>query len=130
MHKLIFDTKNGKITVSCENGENHRISFAECFRINFNHDLPAPFVLRGEKVFCSKKLSRYDNIVYSIECIGDVNFRELKQCIPSIFDIKHINRLNYSEYFIENINLIIEISSEILDRDEVLNIIDKYHMNR
>ena len=132
MHKIRYETKLGRIVLNCENPCEEMVSFDGCFdmiyiRNDSKYDsairLPKIFKTRGSKVFSTRKIADPKNIAHSIELIGKVEYTDLKRHIPSIFDIKFINKINSEKYLRENLDLLVEIASEIISREEVLSIL-------
>ena len=129
MHRISYETRLGRIVLVCENSSEEMVSFDGCFDMPCIGDghirLPGAFRVRGSKVFCSKKIANPGNIVHSVECTGGVTYADLRRHVPSIFDMQFINKTNSDWYLRENLGLIVDIASEVLDRDEVLSILKK-----
>lgn len=122
MHKLVYETGEGRAVAHCQNADTNLISTDECFDTNFEGKLPGTFKRRGSKVFCTRKVRGTSNTMHFLECHGKIRFCDLKRFILTVFDAEKIARINGGLCFAKNKNLIVKLASEILG-EEALDIL-------
>lgn len=117
-------TEKLMIRAEMEN-DTETVSFDKCFIINTPDILPKTFKIRDDRVYCRNKLRKYSNVLSSIYCTGEVEFKDLQRFLPTVFDAREVRKINQREYIKENYKEIIRLSQDILGLEKVESILKK-----
>lgn len=123
--------QNEKISIEAElENDSPLISFDECFYIDDSGCekslvMPKAFKIRDNRIFYKYRLNTYNNRIIRIICKGNVNFRDLKRFLPTVFDYNEIRKINEKEFINKNYDQIIELTKGIINKDEVESILNK-----
>lgn len=117
-----FQSEKFVITAEMENNSEY-VSFDRCFIINTPDILPKSFKIRDDRVYCKAKLKRYDNVLLRVECSGKVTFRNLQRFMPSVFDFKHIRKMNEKTFIKDNFVQILRLSGEVIGKEKAEQIL-------
>lgn len=101
------------------------VSFDQCFEFNIPKILPKWFKLRDDRIFSKIKLERFDNTVVRITCKGQIEFSELKNILPTVFDIKKIKKLNEQNFVENNRTKLIEMTQGIIGKEKAESLLNK-----
>jgi hypothetical protein len=101
------------------------VSFDQCFEFNIPKILPKWFKLRDDRIFSKIKLERFDNTVVRITCKGQIKFSELKNILPTVFDIKKIKKLNEQNFVENNRTKLIEMTQGIIGKEKAESLLNK-----
>ena len=122
MHKMIVENKKGRIEIefvaNTSNKQSHKLTHAGTFILKPEMKLPKEFKWNKETITCKVRLMDADNIVSKITCTGKLKYRDLKQAIKTIFDIKYIKRMNGAAYYNKHRNTIKQLTEEVLGKEE------------
>ncbi len=124
-----FETRKYAIEILLENGK-EEISFDDCFECNRSELLPKVFKTRDERTFSKIKLNKYENKLIRISCKGIVEYSDLKALLPTVFDIKKIKGLNEKQFIKENRNQLIEMSKDIIGKEQAEQMINLRSLNK
>lgn len=122
MHKMIVENKKGRIEIefvaNTSNKQSHNLTHAGTFILKPEMKLPKEFKWNKETITCKIRLIDADNIVSKITCTGKLKYKDLKQAIKTIFDIKYIKRMNGAAYYNKHRNTIKQLTEEVLGKEE------------
>lgn len=124
MHEFIYNTKDYKITVYLKNPNGKNITVKNCFEIQSSKIINLNgFKTSGNLYFPDVKLQNFDNQIHLliIEKFNKKNLRNvLNKLLPTVFDIKHIKRKNFSYFLYLNRYLILDLAKKILGNHKII----------
>lgn len=123
MYLKHYETSKFTIEILLDN-RSELISFDRCFECNIPEILPKVFRNRDNRVFTKVKLNKFENVVSRISCKGKVEFSDLKALLPTVFDFKKIKKLNEIVFIEQNREQLIELSKEIIGKEQVEKLLD------